>query len=202
MTVFLYSGTPGSGKSLHMAKSIYWGVRTGRSVIANFDINRDMFKSTSSFHMVENHDLTPSYLERFAVDYFKTQKFKEGAISLYIDEAQVIFSNREWNAQGRKDWIRFFTQHRKLGYNVYIVAQNHEMIDKQIRSLVEYEVMHRKLNNVGWVGNLANVLFLGHPVVCGVTRWYGLKMRLSSEWFIGTKKYYRLYDTLKVFDAV
>lgn len=33
-------------------------------------------------------------------------------------------------------------------------------------------------------------------------RWYGLKMRLSSEWFIGTKKYYRLYDTLKVFDAV
>lgn len=201
MTCYLYSGTPGSGKSLHMAKSIYWAVKMHRPVIANFDINRTMFKDTNSFHMVDNSDLSPELLERFAVDYFKTQQFREGAISLYIDEAQVIFSNRDWSAEGRKEWIRFFTQHRKLGYNVYIVAQNHEMIDKQIRALLEYEVMHRKLNNVGWVGMLANVLFLGHPVVCGVTRWYGMKMRISSEWFLGTKKYYRLYDTLKIFSA-
>lgn len=199
MTIYLYTGTPGSGKSLHMAKKIYWDVKLKRPTICNFDINTAMFKDARSFTKVENNELTPEYLMKYAQKYFLTQKFKEGTIKLFIDEAQVIFGNRDWRAKDRQSWITFFQLHRKFGYDVYIVAQNHEMIDKQIRSLVEYQVMHRKLNNSGLVGFLASVVFLGHPVVCAVESWYGMRMRLSSEWMIGTKKYYELYDTLKVF---
>lgn len=201
MTVYLFTGTPGSGKSLHMAKQIYWHVRMNRPTVANFDINRDMFKKgTKTFQYVENHNLTPAKLADIATIVFKTIPFKEGTIKLYIDESQVIFGNRDWRAADRQEWIRFFTQHRKLGYDVTLVAQNHEMIDKQIRALVEYEVMHRKLNNSGWVGRLSSLFLFGHPAVCAVTRWYGMKMRLGSEWMLGTKRYYELYDTLKMFE--
>lgn len=199
MTCFLYTGTPGSGKSLHMSKLIYWQVKMKRACVANFEINESLFNDSSSFTYCDNQRLTPDFLVKYAQDYFSDHEFKEGAIKLFIDEAQVIFNSRDWKSEGREDWIRFFTQHRKLGYDVYLVAQFHEMIDKQIRTLVEYEVSHRKVNNVGLFGRAVSLLSLGHAVVCAVTKWYGQSMRLGAEWMLGTRKYYRLYDTLKLF---
>lgn len=197
--ITLYTGSPGSGKSLHMAKDIYWHVKMKRLVVANFEINTEMFKDTSSFIYLPMEDMTPSRLAEIAVDYFKDHKFKEGAISFYWDEAQINLNSRSW--KDNQHWIPFFTQHRKLGYDVYLVCQNHEMLDKQVRSIVEYEVNHRKANNVGWFGKCVSVLAVGHPVICAVTRWYGMKMRLSAEWMLGTRKYYRLYDTYKLFEG-
>lgn len=198
--ITLYTGTPGSGKSLHMAKDIYWHVRMHRLVVANFEINTEMFDDASSFLYVPPNKMNPETLERIAQEYFKTHDFKEGAISFYWDEAQIDLNSRTWKKNER--WIPFFTQHRKLGYNVYMVCQHHEMLDKQVRTIIEYECSHRKVNNVGLFGKIVSVLAIGHPVVCGVTRWYGQRMRLSSEFFIGTKKYYRLYDTFKMFQSV
>ena len=51
--ILLYSGTPGSGKSLHVAERLYHLLRAGRPVICNFNINlnrippkrRDLFLS-------------------------------------------------------------------------------------------------------------------------------------------------------------
>ena len=37
--ILLYSGTPGSGKSLHVAERLYHLLRAGRPVICNFNIN-------------------------------------------------------------------------------------------------------------------------------------------------------------------
>lgn len=197
VSVFLYTGTPGSGKSLHMAKSIYWAVKFNRPVVANFDINRSMFNDSKSFHYVPNDEMKPENLIKFAQSYFATQEFREGAIKLYFDEAQLMLNSRDW--RNNKDWIYFFTQHRKFGYDVFLVCQYHEMLDKQVRTIVEYEVSHRKVNNVGMFGALVGICTLGHPVVVAVTKWYGQKMRLSSEWMIGTSKYYKLYDTYKIF---
>lgn len=204
MTVYLFSGTPGSGKSAHQAMIVYYAVKLGRPVIANYEINLDLFKDPSSFTYLPNELMTPQSLEEYARWYFSEHEFKEGAIKVFIDEAQIKFNSRDWRDDGknnRNDWIRFFTQHRKLGMDVYLVAQFHEMIDKQIRTLVEYEVSHRKVNNVGWFGKLVSLLTFNHAVFVAVTRWYGQKMRLGSEWFLGRNKFYKLYDTYKLFDA-
>ena len=198
MTVYLFSGTPGSGKSAHQAMIIYYAIKTHKPVIANFDIDRKAFKDSSSFFYVDNVYMSPTTLMKFAEIWFKNNKFHEGAIKVFIDEAQIMFSNRDW--KNNAEWIKFFTQHRKLGMDVYLVAQNHEMIDKHIRSLVEYEVHHRKVNNVGWFGKLVSVICLGHPVFVAVTKWYGQRMRLGAEWFLGRKKFFNLYNTYKLFD--
>lgn len=197
--IMLYTGSPGSGKSLAMATEIYWHVRMGRPVLANFEINTDMFKDASSFLYVPDEHWNPKTFEDFAKWYFRDHPFKESAIHIYWDEAQIKLNSRSW--RDNQHWIPFFTQHRKLGYDVTLVCQHHEMLDKQVRSIVEYETNHRKVNNVGWFGKLVSVCCLGHPVICGVTRWYGQKMRLSANWFMGRKKFYRLYDTYKMFDS-
>lgn len=195
------TGTPGSGKSLDMAFRIYCNVRTGKKVVANFDMDVSKLKNGRElFEQVENEELTPERLVQISKAYFADHKYGEGRLKLYIDESQVLFNSRNWNDGKRPAWIKFFTQHRKLGYDVYLVAQFDMMLDKQLRALVEYQLIHRKLNQVGWVGALASLLFLGHPVVVCVTYWYPMKQRLRAEWTIGGKYLYRLYDTNKVFD--
>ena len=42
--IYFYSGTPGSGKSLHVAQDIYQYLQRGKNVIANFDINEKAVK--------------------------------------------------------------------------------------------------------------------------------------------------------------
>lgn len=204
MTIYLFTGTPGSGKSLHQAMNIHWALKLGKPVVANFEIN-DAAYAPGLFTFCDNSQMTPEFLESFAVDYFTgndaVRKDREGSIKLYLDECQLLFNARDWNARDRLRWVRFFSQHRKLGYDIYMVAQFDTMIDKQIRSLVEYEVKHRKFNNFGKFGQLLNAVLAGRALCVGVTYWYGMKERLGSEFFLGRKRYYELYDTLKLFSG-
>lgn len=201
MTISLFTGTPGSGKSLHLASIIYWHLRAGKPVIANFEINREAVRNgTERFAYVDNSALSPRLLQDFAIRYWDGKPVKEGELTLIIDECGVLFSPRDWNASDRRDWIKFFSQHRKLGYTVYLVAQFDGMVDKQIRALVEYEIKHRKVNNHGWVGTLFGMVAFGRPVIAAVTYWYGVKKKISAEWTIGLRRYYRIYDTMKIFD--
>lgn len=107
--IYLYSGTPGSGKSLHQASDLYWWLHNGKPAIANFDINLDAIKTKhlGEFYYINNEILKPELLIKYAQIYFKDHKFKEGAIRLYIDECQLLFNAREWNIAGRKEWLSF-----------------------------------------------------------------------------------------------
>lgn len=196
MTIFMFTGTPGSGKSYHQSESIYWANRRGCPVVANFDVNRDLLKNPNGFHAYDNMSMSVDELVRISRDYVMMHPdAKEGSIKLFIDECGVIFNARKWSDKARAEWVQFMLQHRKLKYDVYLVTQFADMVDKQIRSLVEYEVIHRKLNNVGWVGRLVNLLAFGHPIFVCVNYWYPMKQRLGAEFVLGRKKYYSMYDT-------
>lgn len=209
--ITLYSGNPGSGKSLHMAKDIW--IACNRSVrnklvICNFEVNTDGMKHPERYMFLPNEELTPQRLIDISNEYFKdkqdlTVKQKEGLLLLYIDEAQVIFNSRDWNAKGRRDWITFFTQHRKYGYDIFLVSQFDLMIDKQMRALIEYEVTHRVVTNGGFFGMLIYILFFGKTFIC-VRRWYNMKGKaahLGHNYVKPHKRYYSLYDTFNTFNA-
>lgn len=197
--IYLYSGTPGSGKSLHQADDIMWDLRLNKPVVANYPINTDLFKKKVPFIYLPNDKLNPYELVKISEAYFKDHKFKEGAIKLYIDECQILFNAREWNIKGRDDWLVFFTQHRKYGFDIYLIAQFDRMIDRQIRSLIEYEVIHRKVKNFGFWGGLLNLL-CGGGLFIYVTMWYPLKERVGVDFIKARKKYFKLYDTYATFN--
>lgn len=201
MTISLILGTPGSGKSLTMASRIRWQLRRGRPVVANFDVN-PRTKGYQNFHCVDNPNLTPDLLIGIADDYFQDHPFREDRVLVVIDEAQILFSARSWNDKSRAGWLSFFSQHRKYGIEIWLVTQFDTGIDKNMRLLVEYSYICRKVNNVGWFGFIVNLLTFGHPLVCRVKYWYPMQHRISSDFTLGTKRAYSFYDTRKRFESV
>lgn len=195
LVIYLYSGTPGSGKSLHTAKVVYETLRLGLPVIANFDF---AYKGKGDFVYVDNQHLTPDFLQDYACKYWGGKLVKEGRILLVIDECQLLFNAREWAQRGRAEWLSFYTQHRKMGYDIILIAQFDRMIDRQIRSLIEYEVVHRKVSNYGIKGKVLSLVAMGNLFV-GVKVWYPMRERVGSIFFVARKKYYSLYDTYNTF---
>lgn len=198
--ITLYSGTPGSGKSYHMASDIFHACRKGKPCICNFAVS--LKRGQQNFYELDNIELSPAALIAFSERYFASRPFKEGAINLYIDECQVLLASRSWNSKDRADWIIFFTQHRKLGYDIFLITQFDKMIDKQIRALIEYEVQHRKLNNIGWLGFLVNIVSFGRPVIVCNRYYYGMRYRLNSRFMFGSKHIFKIYSTVKTFQSV
>jgi len=198
--IYLYTGTPGSGKSLHVARVIYYRLFRSCPVIANIPINLEYVKHPEFFTYLPNRELSVKYLIKRSNEYFENRRMKEGSLVLIIDEAQMMFNARDWAKKGRDDWNEFMQVHRHYGYDIILIAQFDRMIDRQIRSLVEYEVVHRKVSNFGWKGRLLSVLMLAPTLFVSVKRWYPMKEKTDSEFFRYSKRLGRLYDTYMTFD--
>ena len=197
--IYLYSGTPGSGKSLHCAMTITNWSRLGCPVICNFPCNLEKYKR-AKFTYVDNEDLTPDLLVEISNKYFNGRSVKESSLLLVIDECQLLFNAREWQKKGRENWLKFFTQHRKYGYDIILIAQFDRMIDRQIRSLIEYEYIHRKMGNFGIQGKLLSLVLGGNSIVC-VKRWYPLNEKISSEILHVRKRLFKIYDSYNTFSS-
>lgn len=195
--ISLYSGTPGSGKSLHCAQTICNWSRIGDPIIGNFPAELSRYKK-AKYHYLPNDMLTPQFLISFSRNWFKNHKFSERGILLVIDECQLLFNAREWNVKGRAEWLSFFTQHRKYGYDIILIAQFDRMVDRQIRSLIEYEYVHRKMSNFGVGGKVLSLVFGGSTFLC-VKRWYPLGEKIGVEMFHARKKLYSIYNSYSTF---
>lgn len=201
----LYSGTPGSGKSLHLAERLYWRIKAGKYTVCNFDVYVNYHKIKAkrfydAFRCVDNAELSPQFLIEYSRFLFRDKRPREGSILLVIDEAQLLFNSRDWGQSNRNEWLMFFAQHRKFGYDVVLVAQFDRMLDRQIRALIEYELIHRKVSNFGIKGKILSMFALGNLFV-SVKVWYPMKEKVGSSFFRMRKKYYSLYDTFKVFSG-
>lgn len=200
--IHLYSGTPGSGKSLHTARDIRDALRIRKMpVIANFDVNHSLRNYDRLFTYLPNDRLDPSFLEAFARNWFAGRKVREDSILLVIDEAQLVFNSRAWQHGQRMDWIQFFSQHRHFGYKVVLIAQFDRMIDRQIRSLIEIETNHRKLGNFGMKGLILSLPFRGR-LFLGVSYYYGLKEKVGTCWLLPRRAYFKVYDSYNRFEKV
>lgn len=205
----IYTGTPGSGKSLHVASRLCGLLRSNHLVITNFEVDRKRIPNPEMLVILDNSRLkNPKAVRGIIDDYWQSvdKPVHEGAIVLFIDEAQLLFNSREWSKTQGSGWISFFTQHRKFGLDIVLVAQFMEMIDRQVRSLIEYEYIHRKVSNFGGMGLIAGfVMFLINCFTFGklfvaVKIWVPLKQRVGAEFYIARPGLYKIYDTYKVWE--
>ena len=197
MAIWLYTGTPGSGKSYHAARDIVQRLKKGGGLIANFPINEGaVTRCKAHCEYWDNSELTAERLVAYALEHHVIGK--EGQCLVVIDECQIIFNCRDFGRKDRNAWVQFFAQHRKLGYNVILITQSDRMVDKQIRSLVETEVKHRKLNNYGFGGMVISLTMMTWFVA--IDYWYGgNKLALGKSIFPYNKRYERIYDSYRLF---
>lgn len=200
--IVAFTGVPGGGKSLHAAQLILDSVtKKGIPVIGNFDVNRRKFEKVllkrreqGRFYNVPNKDLTPEMLVAFSKAHYKSHRFSESGILLVIDEAQLMFNARTWNDKDRADWIYFFTNSRHFGYKVVLICQFLEMLDKQIRSVIEIEVKHRNMGNFGLAGKLISLCVGGRLFAC-ITYYTGLRQRIGVQYVFGRRHLFDFYDS-------
>jgi zona occludens toxin len=208
--IWLYHGTGGSGKSLDMADDIFQKITSKyQNVIANFPLNIDMlygakidkkgkktYKKHGKFYYFDNDVMTVKNLIKYAKKLHKPRV--EAQTLLCIDECQFFFDPRDNKRQDRRMWLKFFTQHRKLGFNIILTTPSPTLIDKQIMGCIEYTVRHRKMNNAGFIGRL-----LPMPAFCATTRWNGVRGQegvMGKKFFVFHKKFEKLYDSFRFFN--
>lgn len=219
-------GTPGSGKSATAVARAIAQLKRGGVVAANFGLvdgwADEVARHTvmGRFSPAVRYEYASSFYQRFyrvgslaaikqidpraqAVGKLaeKPGKYTEGSGLLILDEAQLIFNSRNW--RGNMGWIEFFTQHRKIGWNVILIAHTIEMIDSQIRPLAEYESRFRNLQKVQLP--LLGVPMSPVPLFLVIRRYAGLGAGASvvadRDLFPLPLWAAKLYDSLHVFSA-
>ena len=236
--IYFYTGTPGSGKSLHMASVIYDAILKGVNVIANFEINEHYFdkvrhpEKLGKFIYVNNREwLENAYTTRqaydpvketyfrgvvpenhytyfdglysFALNFHKRDKngnFILGQTLVVLDECQELLNNRTWARKDRAEWIAFFREHRKYGFDVYLISQDDKVIDKQVRNVLQYKVEHRSVKNYKLAGKLLALLNGGELFVWIMSNYQirGKDGRLCSEFYNG-RYFYNFYNSFQTF---
>lgn len=194
--IYIYTGGVGSGKSysalcagLDYCEVLLKSRR--RYVIANFPIK----KANEHWVYWDNSEITPRRLVQFSIE--KGLFGHEDSALLIIDEASVMFNNRTWNSNDRLDWIKFFAHSRKLGFEVILIAQNIDSIDKQIRNLADMEIKHLNMRAIPIMGLLVRILYF--PVFFRVfyplrTKFNGfVTIKLLLPWVANR------YDTMRLF---
>jgi hypothetical protein len=130
---------------------------------------------------------------------------KEGRGIMLLDEAHNWLNARSWDSdesgrglskseaiQNRLRIVRFFSQHRKLGWTVYLVTQDALQVDAQVRRNFEYHVHLRNFRNFRVLGIR---LFPMH-LFTAVTTWYDSEQtKVGSSVYRLRRKLANLYDT-------
>lgn len=193
--MILYTGTPGSGKSYHATSQVWNLTRHRINVIANFVINLPE-KLQPYFFFMDNSQIRVSKLIEFSRNHHKPNK--ESQTCIIIDEAGIMF-NAKTNDKNRESWVKFFSQHRKFGFDIILIAQNDRMVDRQVRAQVEYQYLHRKLSNFGLKGFIIGLLTGGSGFLC-IHQWYTVKEKIGVDYFRIKKRIAASYDTFGLFD--
>lgn len=188
-----YTGTPGSGKSLHSIRLICLWLKEGLNVISNFPLKiNEVEKNNGHYYYIPNEEMTVPVLMQFAKTMHEERK--EHQTLIVVDEASVKFNSRTFMEADRLDFLSFFAQHRHYGYEIVLICQNMKQIDRQIRDLVEIEVIHRNAKNYWLYRWLPFALFIS------VEKNVVMKDKNNDEFFLYSKYYGSLYDTFYEFN--
>ena len=221
--VDLWSGTPGSGKSLHLAHDVREKLRWGRKVISTCNIETSMCfmnhlqeflfniskgkinlsgydDREKNFYYIPIEMCTPEIFYEFAARHHVFGK--EHQTIIYFDECVAIFSptvigdNKElWNR-----WDTFLRLHRHLGFDIVLIPQSKRLISRKVIEYAEHEVKHYNRKHHGTLGFFA-ALFLGGLFSYSVC-WRGEKKPIEQKFFTYKPYYGQMYNSYAMFDSV
>lgn len=155
MADYLVTGKKGNGKSLVAVGRIRDALLQGRPIATNLDLNlehllpRNM-RNVRAFRLPDQ----PSRADLDALgegnDTLRTPNYDEGRNGVIVlDELATWLNARTFADKSRQGVLDWLVHSRKLGWDTYLIAQNPNQIDKQVReALCEYHVICRRLDRL------------------------------------------------------
>lgn len=159
MAVYLVTGRLGAGKSLYAVDVIRRALVDDRPVATNMDIDLSKLclpTSRKYIYRLPDHPHA-SDLEMIGVGNPSRDESRNGVVVL--DEAGTWLNSREWGGPERPKLISWLLHSRKLGWDLYLIVQSPELVDKQVRvAIVEHIAFCRRADR------------LSIPVISGIWR--------------------------------
>lgn len=209
MAFFIVTGKLRSGKSLMATARMKEYLEQGKKVATNFDLKLEHMLPVDcrKVNCIRIPDL-PAVEDLEALGKGSDGKYDENTFGLIvIDEGSGNFNARDWADEGRKKVIDWLKHSGKLRWDVYIIVQSPNMLDKQIREAFgEHLVSCKRMDRLSFpfIGPLLRVLGLNirpPKVHVGVVR-YGLGPNdpVVDRWLYRARNLYQAYDTEQKFD--
>lgn len=165
MAVYFVTGKLGAGKTLAAVGRIREYLRAGRRVATNLDLNLEKMLPAQSRATVTRLPDKPRAEDLEALgtgDGLSLDEYDESKFGLLVlDELASWFNTRAWNDKSRASVIEWFLHARKYHWDLLLLVQDLEAVDKQLRgSLCEHLVICRRLDRltVPFVGRVAKAL--------------------------------------------
>jgi zona occludens toxin (predicted ATPase) len=202
--IAIVTGPPGSGKSFYAVRKIIDSLEAGKFVATNLAMREDWIDRAVNRHPMrwaipgrrrsllkrwKSHTYLGSELEQLM--QVRLRGSGEGRGVMVLDEAHHWMNARTWSDTDRLKLLRFFSAHRHYGWDIYLLTQDINNIDRQVRALFEYHIQ---------LSNLKKFKVAGVPVSpCNLflARW---------EWHSASKavvkrECYRLNYACKLYDT-
>lgn len=206
MAVYAITGKLGSGKTLCSVGRIVDYLRQGRPVATNLDLHLDkLFSARSKINYTRIPDIpTIRDFEMLGKAHDGYDESRNGL--LVLDECGVFFNSRDWADKGRQAIISWLLHSRKLGWDVILIVQDIQLIDKQIRtSLLEHVGICKRTDrmSIPFIGGLLR--YFGLPSrpprmhVCTVKYGTDIHALVVDRWYYRGSQIQDGYDTKQVF---
>jgi hypothetical protein len=217
--IVLVTGQPGSGKSYYAVRKLAEALNSGKPVATNVQLVDGWERKLARTALLRR--FIPGAVDRTAKRFHartfisadldelfrvRLEGKGEGRGVMVLDEAHNWLNARTWDqdetgtgltkaeaVQRRLRIIRFFSQHRKLGWTIYLITQDAQNVDRQVRGLMEYHCFLRNLKNLKVMGLPLIPMHFFTAIWC----WNDVsKAVVKRDFYRLDRKVAGLYDTL------
>ncbi|QRO33896.1 zonular occludens toxin domain-containing protein [Chromobacterium violaceum] len=196
MSFSIVTGKLGSGKTSFAVSQALSYLKKNRRVAANFSLDFTSFPEVHPDAYVTILPDVPHASDFLALGRGGPSEHEAGLI--IIDEGAFCLNSRGWADKDRQNLIEFFALTRKLGWDVILIIQHIQALDKQVRLLFgETLVICQRLDKLKLMG-----IFKMPKIHLAVSR-YGTDANspISDRSFYRPSTIGRAYDTNKLFDG-
>ncbi len=151
MSVYLVQGKLGTGKGKYCVDKMRDALREGRRVATNFDLFMENLVGPQRKCAPVRVPDKPTADDLLALGHGSPgDMYNEDNYGLLVlDELGSWLNSRQFQDKGRQALLDYLIHARKHGWHVYLVVQNIDMIDKQVRvGLCEYIVKLIRMDKV------------------------------------------------------
>lgn len=209
MPVYSVEGKLGTGKTKFAVWRAQEALRAGRRVASNVTLYLEHLTPERSSHYIRIPD-KPTSFDLAAIGHGNPESYDEEKNGvLILDELGTWLNSRTFQDKDRGSVVDWLIHARKLGWDVYLIVQDANMIDKQVReALVEYQCRCLRLDKIRIpvIGKILGAFVKGwgylprmHLVTARVG--YGQGAIVAERWTYRGDDLHQAYDTRQVFTA-
>jgi len=162
-----FEGSRGSGKSKYSVERMQNRLKSGRAVATNLDLFLDkLLPDNPKAHYVRLPDfprssdlllLDNAYPE---LDHDDPKTYNDDKFGcVVLDELLTSFNSRTWNDPDRVEVVNWIVQSRKYGWDLCLIGQSIDGVDKQIKETVIDELYSFRSSQNMFGGVFWNLFF-------------------------------------------